>query len=350
MKLSSAPRSPAPCCSRQRNRRRSLPQIQGGIGSSYDKLTKESLQKTIHSFQEALALWQAAEIDARIQNQVLDEAQHAGRLDRQGVRRINLDGRALVRGFFTRCSSTSSPSTWCCSSSGPCGRCSRRIFAGLVVAGGLVAGKRLDGWTGAFLVTTVATSVTRFGFPFVEFLPSHAVGIISLVVLAAVIVARYLKHLAGAWRGIYGVGTVLALYLNVFVLVAQLFPEASGPDCRRADPEGAAIFGDAAHRAGAVRLAGAGRGEGFPRREGRCDAAGSVAAGVCHPPRRHRKRERSTRWQTVSGAISPPWPAGSTELGCSASANDEKTTEQQNDLRKKGVGIMQRAREEWGVE
>jgi len=97
------------------------------------------------------------------------------------------------------------------------------IFAGLVVAGGLAAGKRLDGWTGVFLVTTVATNVTGFGFPFVTFLPSHAVAIISLVVLALVIVARYLKHLAGAWRGVYGWGAVLALYLNVFVLLVQLF-------------------------------------------------------------------------------------------------------------------------------
>jgi hypothetical protein len=97
------------------------------------------------------------------------------------------------------------------------------IFAGFVVAGGLVAGKRLDGWTGVFLVTTIATSVTGFGFPFVTFLPSHAVGIISLVVLAVVIVARYAKHLAGPWRRIYVVGTVVALYLNVFVLLVQLF-------------------------------------------------------------------------------------------------------------------------------
>ncbi len=97
------------------------------------------------------------------------------------------------------------------------------IFAGFIVAGGLVAGKRLDGWTGVFLVTTVATSVTGFGFPFVTFLPSHAVGIISLVVLAVVIVARYAKHLAGAWRRTYVAGTVIALYLNVFVLLVQLF-------------------------------------------------------------------------------------------------------------------------------
>ena len=97
------------------------------------------------------------------------------------------------------------------------------IVAGLVVAGGLVAGQRLAGWTGLFLVTTVATNATGFGFPFVTFLPSHAVAIISLVVLAVVIVARYVKHLAGVWRTVYGWGTVLALYLNVFVLVNQLF-------------------------------------------------------------------------------------------------------------------------------
>jgi len=62
------------------------------------------------------------------------------------------------------------------------------IVAGLVVAGGLVAGKRLDGWTGVFLLTTVLTNVTGFGFPFVTFLPSHAVAIVSLVVLLFVIV------------------------------------------------------------------------------------------------------------------------------------------------------------------
>ena len=97
------------------------------------------------------------------------------------------------------------------------------IFAGLVVVGGLVAGKRLDGWTGVFLVTTVLTNVTGFGFPFVTLLPSHIVGILSLVVLAIVIAARYWKHLAGAWHGAYVVGAVLALYLNVFVLLVQLF-------------------------------------------------------------------------------------------------------------------------------
>ena len=58
------------------------------------------------------------------------------------------------------------------------------IFSGFVVVFGLLAGKRLDGWTVLFLVSTVTTSVTGFLFPFHRFLPSHGVGILSLLVLA----------------------------------------------------------------------------------------------------------------------------------------------------------------------
>ena len=97
------------------------------------------------------------------------------------------------------------------------------IVAGCVVVGGLMAGKRLDGWTGLFLVTTVLTNATGFGFPFTRLLPGHIVGTLSLTILAFVIVARYVKHLAGRWRNIYTVGSIVALYLNVFVLVNQLF-------------------------------------------------------------------------------------------------------------------------------
>ena len=97
------------------------------------------------------------------------------------------------------------------------------IFAGLVVAGGLMAGNRLDGWTGLFLVTTVLTNVTSFGFAFSKLGASHYVAIISLVILPVVIAARYWKHLEGRWRTVYVVGAALVLYLNVFVLVVQLF-------------------------------------------------------------------------------------------------------------------------------
>jgi hypothetical protein len=97
------------------------------------------------------------------------------------------------------------------------------IFTGFVVLFGLLAGKRLDGWTKWFLITTVATSVTGFFFPFHGFTPAHGVGIISLLVLAVAIFARYPRHLAGHWRWIYVVTALLALYLNVFVGVVQAF-------------------------------------------------------------------------------------------------------------------------------
>ena len=97
------------------------------------------------------------------------------------------------------------------------------IVAGLVVAFGMLAAKRLDGWTAFFLVTTALTSVTGFFFPFHGFTPAIGVGILSLLVLAFVIFARYARKLAGAWRWIYVFTAMLALYLNVFVLIVQLF-------------------------------------------------------------------------------------------------------------------------------
>ena len=100
------------------------------------------------------------------------------------------------------------------------------ICSGFVVLFGLLSGKRLDSWTAPFLVTTVLTSVTGFGFPFDHLSPAHKVAILSLVVLAVAILARYVLHLVGAWRSIYVVGAVMALYLNVFVLIVQLFEKA----------------------------------------------------------------------------------------------------------------------------
>jgi hypothetical protein len=97
------------------------------------------------------------------------------------------------------------------------------IGAGFVVLFGLLNAKRLDGWTATFLATTVATSVTGFFFPVHHFMPSHAVGIVSLLVLSLAIAARYRRNLVGAWRLVYVISTMVSLYLNVFVLVAQLF-------------------------------------------------------------------------------------------------------------------------------
>ncbi len=97
------------------------------------------------------------------------------------------------------------------------------IASGFVVVYGLLTSKWFEGWTSVFLATTVATSVTGFLFPFHQFLPSHGVGILSLIVLAIAILARYRFRLAGGWRRTYVITAVIALYFNVFVLIVQLF-------------------------------------------------------------------------------------------------------------------------------
>lgn len=101
------------------------------------------------------------------------------------------------------------------------------IASGFVVMAGMFRSQRLAGWTALFLITTVLTSVTGFGFPSDRILPSHIVGAISLVVLAVAIAALYLFRLAGAWRWIYVVTALAALYLNTFVGIVQAFGKIS---------------------------------------------------------------------------------------------------------------------------
>jgi hypothetical protein len=97
------------------------------------------------------------------------------------------------------------------------------IGSGFVVLIGLLTSRRLDGWTALFLVSTVATSVTGFFFPFHGFTPAIGVGIISLILLAIAILARYVRRLAGIWAKIYVITSMGALYLNFFVLIVQSF-------------------------------------------------------------------------------------------------------------------------------
>ena len=98
------------------------------------------------------------------------------------------------------------------------------IASGLVVLYGLLSGHALAGWTALFLATTILTSVTGFLLPSGgQLLPSHILGIVSLVVLAVACLALYRYRLVGPWRWLYVAGAVLALYLNVFVGIVQAF-------------------------------------------------------------------------------------------------------------------------------
>ena len=97
------------------------------------------------------------------------------------------------------------------------------ILSGLIVLVGMFDSRRMQGWTALFLATTVLTSATGFAFPSDRILPSHIVGIVSLLVLAVAIAALYVYRLKGSWRWVYVSSAVLALYLNVFVGVVQAF-------------------------------------------------------------------------------------------------------------------------------
>jgi hypothetical protein len=97
------------------------------------------------------------------------------------------------------------------------------IVAGLVALFGLLRNNPLNNWTLIFIVTTAATTLTGFLFPFHGFTPAIGTGIVSSLVLAVTILARYAFNMVGSWRWIYVVGAVVSLYLNCFVLVVQGF-------------------------------------------------------------------------------------------------------------------------------
>jgi hypothetical protein len=97
------------------------------------------------------------------------------------------------------------------------------IVSGVIVMFGLLGSNRRPSLTATFLLFTILTSATGFLFPFDKLLPSHMIGIVSLLLLGIACIALYVMKLSGAWRWIYVLTAMIALYLNVFVLVIQSF-------------------------------------------------------------------------------------------------------------------------------
>jgi len=97
------------------------------------------------------------------------------------------------------------------------------ILTGLVVVFGLLTSELLGGWTKIFLWTTLLTSLTGFLFPIHKLTPGLVFGILSLIALAFAWIGRYRRHLAGHWRATYAVTAIIALYLNTFILIVQLY-------------------------------------------------------------------------------------------------------------------------------
>ena len=125
------------------------------------------------------------------------------------------------------------------------------IVAGIVVMFAMLGSKRQSGLTAIFLLFTILTNATGFLIPPLlsdKLLPSHMIGILSLVLLAIACVALYVMKLAGPWRWIYVVTALVSLYLNVFVLVIQSFLKvpvlhALAPSVPPAEPPFAVVQG-----------------------------------------------------------------------------------------------------------
>src|SRR5712692_2524255 len=139
------------------------------------------------------------------------------------------------------------------------------IGTGFVVMYGLLGWKAFDRWTALFLTTTVLTSVTGFGFPFDHLTPANKVGIISLVVLAIAIVARYSSPRWSLAPDVRHQRRDCAVSQYVCPGRAVVRKGAS-PESDGSHAERAAVFGRATRRSGALRRANDFRGEEVPQR------------------------------------------------------------------------------------
>jgi hypothetical protein len=121
------------------------------------------------------------------------------------------------------------------------------IAAGFVVLAQMLKGALSSAWTGVFLATTLLTTVTGFVFfsPANAPTPAQLTGVVALLIMAPTLYALYREHLHGAWRTVYIIGAVASLYLNVFVLVVQLFQKVPVLQPLAGNPPAGPVFGAA---------------------------------------------------------------------------------------------------------
>ncbi len=101
------------------------------------------------------------------------------------------------------------------------------LLAGAMVLIALWGGRRAPTSEAVLLLSTALICLTGFPLPSPPGTPTpdpaRIVGVVELVVVVIAALALYVGRLARAWRGIYVATVVLAVYLNVFVAVAQAF-------------------------------------------------------------------------------------------------------------------------------
>jgi hypothetical protein len=96
------------------------------------------------------------------------------------------------------------------------------IGLGLVVMFRILTGRRLYRLPPLFFVATLTAILTGFGFPQTCLLPTHIIGILSIVVLAVTIPACCVFHREGVWRDVFVIGSATTLYLSIFVFLMKV--------------------------------------------------------------------------------------------------------------------------------
>jgi hypothetical protein len=97
------------------------------------------------------------------------------------------------------------------------------ILSGIIVAQGFIVGRRHENSTLSFMVTTIVTVMTGFFFPYHGFTPAIGVGILCVAIYVPTALARYTFHMAGIWRHVFIVGSLLLFFFNCLVLIIQSF-------------------------------------------------------------------------------------------------------------------------------
>lgn len=97
------------------------------------------------------------------------------------------------------------------------------IVAGIIVAQGLITADRHERSTLVYMVTILLTSLTGFLFPFNGVTPGILFGIITVLIFIPTALARYRFQMAGIWRLVFVIGSLVMHYLNCVVLIVQSF-------------------------------------------------------------------------------------------------------------------------------
>ena len=119
------------------------------------------------------------------------------------------------------------------------------IGSGLYVLRALLLGRLPARSNQLFLLFTFLTSATGFLIQPEAPAPTPAqiTGGIALIALGVALYAFYGRGMAGGWRAAYLVTAIIGLYLNVFVLVVQLFQKVDALAAMAGNPPGGPVFG-----------------------------------------------------------------------------------------------------------